>query len=154
MTGSYQDGAYKVVKLELTPRHPKRHSYYTLHVDLDSYAVLRFREYNRPGVRDLEFEAGYAPHRGKWYTVYEKKSLFTSYQGQSVLEEQLYLVKRAEWEAEAKVPNPVVEPLLKFYTRTLDHYQIPWDDPYWQSRPSVPWPDWVAKRLEAEGLAR
>ena len=169
MGGTYQDGDYGVVRLELTPKHSSCATSHTLHIDLDSYAILRSRtRSNVEKYRDMaeygcpyhekylhEHEERFVEISGTWHRLYLKVTMQHSYKGQDIITEEFNLSHITEWDAafQNSAPQSMVE-RSNAWMEPIASFSIPWDAPYWQSRPSVPWLDWVAERLKAEGRAR
>ncbi|MEM9983803.1 MAG: hypothetical protein AAF804_01790 [Bacteroidota bacterium] len=172
--GCYREGKYTVARLALTSKQSSCNDSYTLHVDLDSYEVVRFQkhsnlveyqgieEYGCPyhyypdyKVYNHEYEERFVEIGGNWHRLYLKRAQQGIYQGEDIITEELNFSQLTEWDAskEKSIPSSLIARLEMWWT-PIDSLQIPWDDSYWQSRPSVPWPDRIAERLEAEGVAR
>jgi len=157
--GTYREGAYQVMELELTPKAPDANRRYTLFIDLNSYAVIRFvaRDYvaedgNADTAELYEYEERFVEVDGVWHRLYLRSLQQVFFQGQEVLEEEINLARLAEWNATRQAQ---AQPFTSGITgEPIINFQIPWDDPYWQSRPSVPWSAWVTEQLKAKGLAQ
>lgn len=157
--GTYREGAYEVMELELTPKAPNVNRRYTLFIDLDSYAVIRFVARDYPAADEAaakdemyEYEERFVEIDGVWHRLYLRSLKQRTFQGREVLEEEVNLARIAEWDA-TKQAN--ARPFTSRITNEpITNFQIPWDDSYWESRSSVPWSHWVTERLKAKGLTR
>ena len=172
IAGTYQAGDYSVIRLELTPKQSPCATSYTLHIDMDSYAIMRSQtrsnveeyrnisEYGCPFHPDFkiyrhEHEERFIEIDGTWHRLYLKVTTQRFFQGQDIITEEFNLSQITEWDtAKQENASQGMADILNAWMEPIAAFTIPWEDPYWQSRPSVPWPDWVAERLEAEGLAR
>lgn len=163
--GTHRERSYHVMELELTPKAPNADQRYIFFIDLDSYAVIRFLAQQNPtktsdavapskgrNYQFYEYEERFAEVDGVWHRIYLRYLDKGYFQGQEILEEEINLAQVAEWDAEKQANARPFKSLVT--DEPITNFQIPWEDPYWQSRPSVPWSKWVTEQLAAKGLVR
>jgi hypothetical protein len=147
-----REGRY-LAEVHLIPKWFTKKARGVFLIDLETYGMVWARMEWLWGIgrkRDLAwYEWAYEQIGGKYYQTYADHGL-------GCLPDEPY-IQQTITHLTVVDQAPSEEAVNYFYLVfhiPAKKFQIPWDDPYWQSRPSVPWPDWVAKRLEAEGLAR
>ncbi len=137
-----------LLSLKITPKHPKRDASYLLKIDLATYAIVNFQEYNRPGVADFFLEVGFSQKGQKWYPYYAKSRQQSYKIGDFSFEEELRSLEIVDSKTISKIaPNTQLEWSPNSYWNLLTPFEIPWQDSYWQSRPSVPVPEWISRQL-------
>jgi hypothetical protein len=158
--GIHQEEGYTVMGLELTPKRLTCNLRYTLHIDVESYAVMRFKaqprfvKYSYQGeceiYEDYEYEERFVEIDKVWHRLYLKQTNRCSFQDQVVLKEEFNYAQLADWD------NSKQESALPFSSGILGNpvttFQISWDHPYWQSRRSVPLPKWIVEHLESKKM--
>ncbi|MEM9983802.1 MAG: hypothetical protein AAF804_01785 [Bacteroidota bacterium] len=144
--------------LEAKPGQDNRVYRYQLSVDMASHAIVKLLRYQKFASGNRYTEIGFREQGGKWYLAYSlARGVSNLYEDLGYMSSSATVSEQFSFYQLSKRTDQSLGDFrgyMAFAPSSAQKYVSDWSHPHWQDYDALPWPDWIAERLEAEGLTQ